>query len=259
MFKKLAICVVSAGLAFGGAGIVAEESETTKSYDQSELYKFHLQKLKTKNVISENALYDSRVLDMYEAFTGAIEDRYLMQKLYSEEDVRKIMSAAEFAAKKHKGQKRKNKEKTPYIIHPIGVANQIMTIAKVFEPEVIIAALLHDTLEDTATTKDEIKNLFGEKVLSIVEEVTDDISLTSDQKKLQQVFHAPHLSDEAALVKTSDRLYNVRDTKTTFWSDEKIDKYFLWASKLVKKLPRVSEDLIKALEDEVESHFGKTS
>lgn len=262
LLKKVFMGLVSLGISCGFPAMAHGYSQVEPQkqlVEQSDLYKYHLQKLKIRSVVAENSLYDSRVLDIYESFTGAIEDRYLIQKLYSEEDVQKILLATEFAAKKHKGQKRKNKEKTPYISHPMSVAYQIMDIAKVFDPDIIVAALLHDTLEDTNATEKDIEHLFGSNVCSIVKEVTDDPELTSEQQKLQQVFKAPHLSKGAALVKTSDRLHNLKEAKMSFWSEEKVTKYFTWGKRLAEKLPRVNEVLIQTLEKEIESYFENFS
>lgn len=73
------------------------------------------------------------------------------------------------------------------------------------------AALLHDTVEDTDTTLAELEAKFGPIVARIVQEVTDDKSLSKQERKQLQVEHAPHCSHQAKLVKLSDKLYNLRD------------------------------------------------
>jgi len=122
-----------------------------------------------------------------------------------------IIKAVNFAAIKHKKQKRKDGEGTPYINHPIGVANFITEIGKINDLATIQAALLHDTVEDTDTKLDEIEKEFGTEVKDIVAEVTDNKSLPKAQRKKLQIENAPHKSKKAKIVKLSDKLYNLRD------------------------------------------------
>jgi guanosine-3',5'-bis(diphosphate) 3'-pyrophosphohydrolase len=101
--------------------------------------------------------------------------------------------AAYFAAVKHNGQLRKNANNEPYINHPLQVANFILD-SGVDDPVTLCAAVLHDTLEDTETTEEEIKTLFGEEVLKIVEECSDDKNLGKVERKVQQIEHSKHIS-----------------------------------------------------------------
>lgn len=99
----------------------------------------------------------------------------------------------------------------------------------VYDPSVIIAALLHDTVEDTDTTFEEIEKHFGEKVKKIVQEVTDDKSLPKQERKRLQVVNASQKSFEAKLVKLADKLYNLRDLEKETpvgWSADRVDEYF---------------------------------
>lgn len=99
----------------------------------------------------------------------------------------------------------------------------------VYDPSVIVAALLHDTVEDTDTTFEEIEEHFGAKVRKIVEEVTDDKSLPKQERKQLQIDHAPNSSPEAKLVKLADKLYNLRDLEKEIpegWSIERTNEYF---------------------------------
>ncbi|XP_067871269.1 guanosine-3',5'-bis(diphosphate) 3'-pyrophosphohydrolase MESH1 isoform X2 [Heterodontus francisci] len=146
-------------------------------------------------------------------------------------DVQRILEAADFAAKKHKNQRRKDPEGTPYINHPL--------------------ALLHDTVEDTDTTLAEIEESFGEKVRSIVTEVTDDKSLSKEERKQQQIKHAPHCSREAKLVKLADKLYNLRDLKRCTpagWTEKRVEEYFIWASQVVAGLRGTNQALEMSLD-----------
>ncbi|XP_076061734.1 metazoan SpoT homolog-1 [Oratosquilla oratoria] len=147
-----------------------------------------------------------------------------------------VIRCANFAAIKHKDQKRKDPEGTPYINHPIGVAF-LLVEAGVTDPSVIQAALLHDTVEDTETTNEELMGVFGGKVASIVAEVTDDKNLPKQERKQLQIVHAPTKSKEAKLVKLADKLYNLNDLERQTpigWSEERVQEYFEWAAKVVK-------------------------
>uniref|UniRef100_A0A8D0EQ21 Guanosine-3',5'-bis(diphosphate) 3'-pyrophosphohydrolase MESH1 n=2 Tax=Strix TaxID=36304 RepID=A0A8D0EQ21_STROC len=122
-----------------------------------------------------------------------------------------LLEAADFAAGKHKGQRRKDPEGTPFINHPIGVARILAHEAGVTDIVVLQAALLHDTVEDTDTTFSEIEERFGEEVRHVVEEVTDDKALPKMERKRLQIERAPGSSPRAKLVKLADKLYNLRD------------------------------------------------
>ncbi|ESN89887.1 hypothetical protein HELRODRAFT_158127 [Helobdella robusta] len=150
-----------------------------------------------------------------------------------------FVKCVDFAAKKHTKQRRKDPEKTPYINHPIGVAHILTSEGNISDINVLQAALLHDTIEDTDTTYDEIEYLFGKKVADIVLEVTDNKGLTRDERKLEQIKKAKSVSHEAKLVKLADKLYNLRDLNRATpegWSLKRVQDYFIWASKVVENL-----------------------
>ncbi|RRW90337.1 bifunctional (p)ppGpp synthetase/guanosine-3',5'-bis(diphosphate) 3'-pyrophosphohydrolase [Pandoraea apista] len=122
-----------------------------------------------------------------------------------------LLSAIQFAAERHRNQRRKDVESSPYINHPIAVANLLATTGEVRDVAVLQAAVLHDTIEDTHTTVDELRLLFGQEVAQIVVEVTDDKSLPKQRRKDPQVQLAPAKSDKAALIKIADFTCNLRD------------------------------------------------
>lgn len=122
--------------------------------------------------------------------------------------------AVAFAADKHRNQRRKDAEASPYINHPIALANVLANEGGVEDVTVLCAAVLHDTIEDTETTSEELQAIFGPKVASVVMEVTDDKSLEKSLRKQKQVEHAPHISTEGKLVKLADKISNpVRATQ----------------------------------------------
>src|SRR5689334_1699528 len=122
-----------------------------------------------------------------------------------------LLEALAFAAHKHRDQRRKDPEASPYINHPIALANVLVREGGIDDVEVLCAALLHDTVEDTATTPEELQEHFGSRIAGIVAEVTDDKALPRAERKRLQVEHAAALSPEAKLVKLADKICNLRD------------------------------------------------
>lgn len=156
-----------------------------------------------------------------------------------------------FAAIKHRDQRRKDPEKTPYINHPIGVANILAEEGDVTDLEVLMAAILHDTVEDTETTLEEIEENFGEEIRKIVDEVTDDKNLPKMERKRLQIEHAKQATPKAKLVKLADKLYNLRDLQRNIpegWTKERCDEYFVWAKKVVDNLRGTNKNLEKELD-----------
>ncbi|XP_062845911.1 guanosine-3',5'-bis(diphosphate) 3'-pyrophosphohydrolase MESH1 [Trichomycterus rosablanca] len=148
-----------------------------------------------------------------------------------------LLETINFAAEKHRNQRRKDPDATPYINHPIGVARILSYEGGITDIEVLQAALLHDTVEDTDTTFEELKAKFGDTVARIVQEVTDDKTLPKQERKLLQVEHARHCSQQAKLVKLADKLYNLRDLNRCTpvgWTAERVQEYFVWAAQVVK-------------------------
>jgi guanosine-3',5'-bis(diphosphate) 3'-pyrophosphohydrolase len=168
------------------------------------------------------------------------------------ESVGLILDALEFAAHKHRDQRRKDLEASPYINHPIGLATILWNEGGIEKPEVIAAALLHDTIEDTDTTPAELRKRFGAKIAGIVEEVSDDKSLEKDERKLLQVTHAPKISHEAKLVKLADKISNLRDMAASppaTWPLSRQREYFDWAKRVVDAM-RGAHPRLEALFDE---------
>lgn len=150
-----------------------------------------------------------------------------------------FVKAVAFAAEKHRNQRRKDAEASPYINHPIALANVLANEGGVVDVTVLCAAVLHDTIEDTETTADELNALFGPKVAAVVMEVTDDKSLEKSVRKQLQVEHAPHTSPEAKLVKLADKICNLRDilaSPPADWPAERKQAYFDWAALVVAGL-----------------------
>ena len=157
-----------------------------------------------------------------------------------------ILKALRFAAEKHNDQRRKDSRASPYINHPIRVAEILWRVGDVRDVTLLIASILHDTIEDTKTTPDEIRAEFGEDALALVLEVTDDKSLPKQVRKQLQVEHAPHKTRNAKLLKLADKISNVQDiivTPPKDWSLERRREYLLWTEKVVAGLRGVNENL----------------
>ncbi|EIW73523.1 hypothetical protein TREMEDRAFT_56223 [Tremella mesenterica DSM 1558] len=151
-----------------------------------------------------------------------------------EPDCMVLMRTIDFAARKHQCQRRKDVDQTPYINHPIAVAN-LLSSTGVTDVRILQAAILHDTVEDTCTTVEELANMFGLQVARIVEECTDDTSLSGMERKLEQLRSAPFRSKEAQMVKLADKLHNlesIRRSPPVGWGPKRIQNYFLWAKQV---------------------------
>ena len=164
----------------------------------------------------------------------------------AKERMKKLISAMAFAADRHRHQRRKDIEASPYINHPIALANLLANEAFIEDERVLIAAILHDTLEDTETTETELIRLFGQEITTIVLEVTDDKTLPKGERKRLQIEHAATVSRRAKLVKLADKICNLRDlafSPPSDWSAERQREYFDWAKAVVDGLRGVNPAL----------------
>jgi guanosine-3',5'-bis(diphosphate) 3'-pyrophosphohydrolase len=163
-----------------------------------------------------------------------------------------VIKAVAFAAGKHSHQRRKDADASPYINHPIALANVLVNEGEIEDPIVLCAAVLHDTIEDTETTEAELKELFGGTVTSVVLEVTDDKSLDKHVRKQHQIEHTPHISPEAKLVKLADKICNLRDilaSPPADWSAARKQEYFDWAGQVVVGVRGVNPRLEAVFDD----------
>jgi (p)ppGpp synthase/HD superfamily hydrolase len=154
----------------------------------------------------------------------------------TKEPVAVLLAALKFAAAKHSRQRRKDLAATPYINHPIDVADVLSRIGGITDLPTLQAAILHDTIEDTETSPQELEDHFGQEVRLLVQEVTDDKSLPKQERKRLQVEHAPNLSTRAKLIKLGDKICNVREitpTEPAEWPLQRKLEYFDWAEKVV--------------------------
>ncbi len=151
-------------------------------------------------------------------------------------DLALILEALQFSAEKHRRQRRKDVEASPYINHPIQVTNLLAQVGGVEDVVTLVAAVLHDTIEDTETTPEEIEGRFGREVRIVVEEVTDDKSLPKAERKRLQIERAPHASPRAKQIKIADKICNVLDIThrpPATWPAVRRREYLDWTERVV--------------------------
>lgn len=168
----------------------------------------------------------------------------------------KVVNACYFASLKHTFQRRKNTTKDPYINHPIEVMH-VLTECGITDVDTLCGAVLHDTIEDTETSNDEILFKFGKDVLLIVEECSDNKALDKVLRKKLQIEHAEHISDKAKLVKLADKYSNVHgllNDPPAKWSKKEIIGYVRWAFVCCSHMYGVNESLDTMLKRLFELH-----
>ncbi len=151
-------------------------------------------------------------------------------------DTANLLKAIEFASRKHSTQRRKDGEASPYINHPIAVTHLLADSGGVTDLVTLMAAVLHDTIEDTKTTAEELEAHFGRTVRKVVEELTDDKSLDKGVRKQLQIENARHLSARAKVIKLADKIANVQDVTDAppaTWDLARRIAYLDWTEKVV--------------------------
>jgi (p)ppGpp synthase/HD superfamily hydrolase len=224
------------------------------------IFRMKLTLLKTREVLRQEVHEDLTVMEAFDNFmTDLLQMRQKGQAL-SEEEVHRILNATEFAAGRHQNQARRNKEHTPYIVHPLHVAHHLLMTGHIYDADILMAALLHDTIEDTETTLDELRSHFGYKVQHLVDELTDDKQLKKEERKRIQIQKASDISLEAALIMLADKLSNLSDileSPPIGWDEERTTHYFLWAQEVIKNLPPVNPFLLDAVETVIEAYWKR--
>jgi guanosine-3',5'-bis(diphosphate) 3'-pyrophosphohydrolase len=174
--------------------------------------------------------------------------------------LRLVSEAAELAARRHSGQQRKGHEGEPYINHLAEVASLLAAVTDGEDAELVAAGWLHDTIEDTDTSRDELAERFGTRVAGLVEEVTDDMTLAKSERRRRQVIDAPKKSPGAKLIKIADKISNVR-ARIFFEPDieqqDELADYLDWAVQVVNSCRGVNAKL-DALFDEAVANARDT-
>ena len=169
-------------------------------------------------------------------------------------DLSRLLFAATFAADRHRGQRRKGPGASPYINHPLAVAALLADDGGITDVELLMAALLHDTVEDTHTSRDEITELFGNAVGDLVAEVTDDKSLPKERRKQLQIENAAHKSDRAKQLKIADKICNLRDIDAASpagWDRDRKAQYLAWAVQVVEGCRGVNSALDQLFDETI--------
>ncbi len=177
-------------------------------------------------------------------------------------DMQLLVRAIEFAARKHRMQRRKDVDASPYINHPIALMSVLCVEAGIDDVNVLVAAALHDTVEDTETTFAELRQEFGEKISGYVAELTDDKTLPTAERKRLQIEHACTMSAEAGQVKLADKICNIRDVGSSppvDWNESRCRDYFEWAKAVVVGLPNPNPKLRKRFDEAYEQGGAATS
>lgn len=147
-----------------------------------------------------------------------------------------ILAAVHFAAQKHANQRRKGRLAEPYINHPIEVAELVSNAPEEPDTNLVIAALLHDTIEDAGVTREELAEHFGPEVADLVAEVTDDKSLPKYEPKRLQIENAPKKSVGAQALQLADKVSNLRsiaNSPPVDWDERRKVEYIAWAKRVV--------------------------
>ncbi len=160
---------------------------------------------------------------------------------------RKLLEALNFAALRHRTQRRKGKAGAPYVNHLIEVAH-ILASHGLEDEHLLCAAVLHDIIEDTLTTPDDLLQRFGRRVTAIVLEVSDDENPQVWRRKLAQIENAPDMSTDAQNLRVADKISNLRGILTSppeHWSLQRKLAYYAWAAKVVEACDRAEPSMLR--------------
>jgi (p)ppGpp synthase/HD superfamily hydrolase len=169
-------------------------------------------------------------------------------------DLIRVTQAIDYACRKHSAQRRKGESHEPYVNHLAEVASLVAEATDGSDTDLIIAALLHDVVEDQGVKRAEIARLFGEPVAAIVMEVTDDKSIPKADRKRLQIEHAAHISAPARILKIADKTSNLRAIQHSPppWPAARKRRYFAWAKAVVANARGVNPKIEAAFDAEYE-------
>lgn len=148
-----------------------------------------------------------------------------------------VSEAYAFAAERHVQQRRKGAKEEPYINHLVEVAALVAAATNGTDPNLTAAAVLHDSVEDTNTTLEELEERFNRDVAGLVAEVTDDKTLLKQSRKDLQVLNTPKKSARAKMIKIADKTSNLRSLVNSppgNWSSDRKKEYLDWARQVVE-------------------------
>lgn len=197
------------------------------------------------------------VLKHFDRFASQLYLLYSKERSLKSQEVEAIYAALDYATEKHHLQMRKNKEKTPYISHPLLVTSHLIE-GGVRESSVIIASLLHDIIQDGHATFEELDAKFGSDVANIVREVTEDLKLAAAERKRKLVVEAVKKSPGATQILLADMICNLGElleTPPESWSPLRIERYFQWTQTLLDRLPQSNEKLKRETQNLINAYW----
>jgi len=172
-----------------------------------------------------------------------------------------VLRAADAAARWHVNQRRKGAAQEPYVTHLLEVAMLVAEATAGADPNLVVAALLHDTIEDQGVTREEIAAQFSDDVADLVVEVTDDKKLPKAERKRLQIKHAPKLTPRAKILKLADKISNLRSLATSppaDWPMQRRSDYVIWTTEVVQGL-RGTSGLLEQEFDRAAAHAGHSA
>jgi (p)ppGpp synthase/HD superfamily hydrolase len=198
-----------------------------------------------RKYVQEHAEDHPNVMRMFDETVELWRDHY---------DLERLLAGVAVAAEMHEGQYRKDGEATPYIVHPIGVARSLWEEAGVRSTNVLVAALLHDTLDDTEMTAEQIERQFGARVRVTVEELTAEPGLSVEEAREKQIARAPQMTLNAQLIKLADKLYGLREMAANppNWDKNAMRRHLQMARRLVDALRGANLQLEQAYRKELQ-------
>lgn len=214
----------------------------------------------TRKKLSDMTHDDAVVMKNFDTLSEILLTAYQKEKSMTAQEIQEICRGIDFAAEKHRLQTRKNAAKTPYISHPLAVTINLMSIGEVRETVTIIGSLLHDTLEDTPTTFEELESKFNKQIATLVLEVSDDKSVAKETRSRMQVINASHKSKAAAQILLADNLFNLNDLFTNTpsdWSQARVDRYYEWVQSVIDRLPQANNNLHHASQEVINKYWEK--
>ena len=167
----------------------------------------------------------------------------------------RITAALDFACRKHVHQRRKGENREPYINHLAEVAHLVAEATGGDDANLVIAALLHDCIEDQGVKREEVAERFGEDVATLVMEVTDDRGIPKADRKQAQVDHAAHISERAKILKIADKTSYLRAVQHSPppWPASRRRRYFAWARAVVAGARGANTTIEAAFDTEYEN------
>jgi hypothetical protein len=202
----------------------------------------------TRKLIVESTQNNTDVLMEYDNLAKTLKSAYLANHAMNEGDIHIVLEAVGFASEKHKGQTR---GQTPYVIHPIRVAHHLINVGNVNERDTLVSALIHNTVDETKVTFQEVEKSFGNAVVSCIREVTGK-TLPGASKEMI----ASKAASQIMLAVNYDNIKSIQTESGIAADQKKIDEYFAKAKEITSNIKLENDSLKKAVEDVLAKHIS---